>query len=333
MTENNLSKCINNEEADNLSVTVYEDESDLCYFNKSTRKRVINSSLSKRSPLAAINKPINQSQNQQDVKQPSTSKVSSKCIEVIQKKICGKEQNAIDPFGLLSDEILLHIFQYLPKKALHRVALVNTRFSRVILDESLWIRMDLGNRALRRGSIGKIISRGLIILRLAQAKIQSPIFESHFHIEGFQSKLQYLDLSLASIDITSLAQLLRTCRSLKKLSLEHVTVDINVCKEIAQNKDLEVLNLGMCRGLNQDSLILMMASLQSLTALNISWTNLTNENVEAIVTLITPAIMRLNISGCRRTLTDLSNYLGIFLKKPSYIILFLDFVNRSSSSC
>jgi len=308
MSENNLLKCVNNEDPENLSVTVYEDnDSDISFFNKSSKKRVISSSFSKRSPLTTINKTINQTSSQQDVCKPSSSKTPLKKSEPVLKKFHGKEQYLVNPFEMLSEEILLHIFQYLPKKALHRVALVNTRFSRVILDESLWIRMDLGNRALKRGSIGKILGRGFIILRLAQTKIQSPIFESHFRADGFQSKLQYLDLSLASIDVTSLAQLLKTCHLLKKLSLEHVPVDINVCKEIADCRDLEVLNLAMCEGLNQDSVTILMANLQSLTALNISWTDLSSESVETVVSLISPSIMRFNISGCRRSLTDTSN--------------------------
>lgn len=320
MSENNLLKCVNNEDPENLSVTVYEDnDNDMSFFNKSSTKRVISSSFSKRSPLTIINKTINQTSSQQDACKPSSSKTPLKQNETLVKKLHVKEQNIVNPFEMLSDEILLHIFQFLPKKTLHRVALVNTRFSRVILDESLWIRMDLGNRALKRGSIGKIFSRGFIILRLAQTKIQSPLFESHFRVEEFQSKLQYLDLSLASIDTTSLAQLLKTCRLLKKLSLEHVPVDTNVCKEIAECRDLEVLNLAMCEGLNQESVIILMANLQSLTALNISWTNLSSESVEAIVSLITPSIMRFNISGCRRSLTDISNNL-IFFTNSLFLI-------------
>lgn len=306
MSENNLSTKFNEDSA-NLSVTVYEDEADMCGIDKSTKKRVISSSLSKRSPLLSINKAV--SHGGIDANKPSTSKTPYKSSDSKHKK---HEKSLGDPFEMLSDEILLHIFQYLPKKALHRIASVNRRFSRVVLDESLWVRIDLGNRSIRRGAIGKILSRGFIILRLAQSRMQSPIFESHFRRDGFQSKLQYLDLSMASIDVQSLAQLLKTCLLLKKLSLEHVPVDIHVCREIAHNKDLEVLNLSMCEGLDQGCVTILMINLKCLTALNISWTNLTVESVEVIVSLISPTIMRLNISGCRRTLTDSSNaYLEI----------------------
>lgn len=54
-------------------------------------------------------------------------------------------------FESLSDEVILQIFKYLPKKALFRISLVCQRFRQIALDESIWIRMDLGNKSLRSG--------------------------------------------------------------------------------------------------------------------------------------------------------------------------------------
>lgn len=293
---------------DNLSgsVTVYEDDNDISYYNKSSKSRILNSSLGKRSPLALINKPSTSSSLSSHQQQHPT-KTPSKVDEAFVKRLQPKECVA-DPFQFLSEEILLHIFSYLPKKTLNRIALVNRRFSRVMQDKNLWVRMDLGNKLLRRGAISKILCRGLIILRLAQAKIQNPIFESHFILDGFQSKLQYLDLSMASINKTSLAQLLSTCRSLKKLSVESVPLNVDVCLEIAFNKKLEVLNMAMCEGLDSDSIIILLMNLKQLTALNISWTQLNVECVSAVVEQLTPTIMRLNIAGCRKSLKDRREY-------------------------
>lgn len=307
MNENiSFSKTLNTEYDDDrdssVSVTVYEDDSEVTYFNKSSMGRVLNSSVGKRSPLATLNKASNQagpssSHQIQAVKAPSV------IDDVFLRRLHPRESSP-DPFQLLSDEVLLHIFSYLPKKTLNRVALVNDRFSRVMLDETLWIRLDLGNKLLRRGAISKIICRGLLILRLAQAKIQSPIFESDFIHEGYESKLQYLDLSMASIDKPSLAQFLSTCRSLKKLSLEAVPISSDVCREIAQNKSLEVLNLAMCEGLNKEGVMLITTNLQNLLALNISWTQLNTSSVAFVIDNLTPTIMRLNIAGCRKSLLD-----------------------------
>lgn len=310
MSEQNLTNEIEDDSNAN-EVTACEDTNELTYYNKSSRKRLL--SHNKRSPLASINKTISKQQNHatgsSSSSHPTTSSVKtpSKLNESFYRRLQSKPL-PVDPFASLSDEIVLKVFQFLPKKALQRVACVNSRFCRISEDETLWIRMDLGNKALRRGSIGKVFSRGLIILRLAQARIQSPLFESHFVVDGFQTKLQYLDLSMASIDETSLAQLLSTCRLLKKLSLEQLKIDVHVCKEVAENKDLEVLNLAMCEGLEIDGLKILMTKLQALTAANISWTSLSSESMKILVTSIAPSIMRLNIAGSRRALNDSSKF-------------------------
>lgn len=76
-----------------------------------------------------------------------------------------------DNFAKLSDEILLSIFKWLPKKALCRSSLVNHRFHRVIQDESLWTRLDLAGKTITSFGLGRILMRGTIILRLAQSKV------------------------------------------------------------------------------------------------------------------------------------------------------------------
>lgn len=76
-----------------------------------------------------------------------------------------------DNFTKLSDEILLSIFKWLPKKTLNRCSLVNHRFHRVTQDESLWTRLDLAGKTIQPYALGRILLRGTIILRLAQSKV------------------------------------------------------------------------------------------------------------------------------------------------------------------
>lgn len=76
-----------------------------------------------------------------------------------------------DNFTRLSDEILLSIFKWLPKKTLNRCSLVNHRFHRVIQDESLWTRLDLASKTIQPFALGRILIRGTIILRLSQSKV------------------------------------------------------------------------------------------------------------------------------------------------------------------
>ncbi|XP_018783482.1 PREDICTED: S-phase kinase-associated protein 2 isoform X1 [Bactrocera latifrons] len=211
-----------------------------------------------------------------------------------------------DHFSTLSDEIILQIFKWLPKKALIRCSYVCRRFNRCASDESLWTRLDLGGRHLRAGALENILTRGVVIMRLAQAELSHPVFDSDFlHAEPkFESKLQYLDLSMVSVAKPSLKMLLSRCRQLKKLSLEHVPINDEICNEIAKNANLEALNLAMCIGLEAWSVRKIMESLKNLNSLNISWTNLSVDAVTSVVTNVTPNLLRLNMAGCRKTLYD-----------------------------
>lgn len=133
-----------------------------------------------------------------------------------------------------------------------------------------------------------------------------PVFDNDFlHAEPkFESKLQYLDLSMVSVAKPSLKMLLSRCRQLKKLSLEHVPINDEICNEIAKNLNLEALNLAMCIGLEAWSMRKIMESLKHLNSLNISWTNLSVDAVTSVVTNVTPNLLRLNMAGCRKTLYD-----------------------------
>ncbi|EDV47766.1 S-phase kinase-associated protein 2 [Drosophila erecta] len=210
--------------------------------------------------------------------------------------------SGINYFERLSDEILLDIFKWLPKKTLLRIATVCRRFNRCSRDETLWTRLDLGLRTIRPGALEQIVRRGVLVIRLAQASIQEPAFAQL--TEGFSARLQYLDLSMASITRSSLLILLSQCRQLKKLSLENTELDDTICAEIAKNEALEAVNLTMATGLTANSVRLMMESLTNLSSLNISWTDLSADAVTALVTHISPNVIRLNIAGCRRVLFD-----------------------------
>ena len=296
------------------SITIYEDKTELPYFSKTSKNRtlqMINENLGmdkpKRSPLATVSMNKAGCSYQQYAFPGSTARTPSKVADKIITDYYKKNQQKVSSknfFNKLSDEIILEILKWLPKKSLNKCLVLDVRFNRIAQDETLWIRMDLGNKALKSGSIGKIFARSFLILRLAQAKIAGPLFDPIFDLHGFTTKLQYLDLSLASIEVSSLQQLLSVCRSLKKLSLEHVNVDLSVCQQIAQNRQIEALNLGMCNGLTTDGIKYICKYLKNLSSLNVSWTNIRIESVECLVSKLSPTVTRLNIAGCRNTCFD-----------------------------
>lgn len=81
--------------------------------------------------------------------------------------------NGRDNFELLSDEMILQIFKWLPKKTLLRCGYVSRRFNRCASDESLWTRLDLGGRSLKAGAMENVLKRGVVILRLAQTEVSN----------------------------------------------------------------------------------------------------------------------------------------------------------------
>ncbi|XP_022214438.1 S-phase kinase-associated protein 2 [Drosophila obscura] len=210
--------------------------------------------------------------------------------------------SGINYFDKLSDEILLDIFRWLPKKTLLRMATVSRRFNQCSRDETLWTRLDLGLRTLCPAALEQVVRRGVLVLRLAQANIQEPAFTPL--ASDFKCRLQYLDLSMTSISRMSLRTLISQCRQLKKLSLENAELNDEICAEIAKNKSLEALNLTMASGLTARSVRLMMESLTNLNSLNIAWTDLSADAVTALVTHISSNVIRLNVAGCRRVLFD-----------------------------
>ncbi|XP_006622814.1 S-phase kinase-associated protein 2 isoform X2 [Apis dorsata] len=210
-----------------------------------------------------------------------------------------------DKFNKLSDEMILMILKWLPKKCLVRSMLVCKRWCQIARDEALWSRLDLGSKVLNEGTLGHILPRGVQILRLAQAEIADPVFLENSEVltDGYISKLQYLDLSMAVISPNGLAMLLSKCKYLKKLSLEKCTVNRLCCKAISDNNDLEILNLTMCDGLDIECIKNLM-KLKNLNAVNMAWCSLDTETMTLLCKSLPPSVTRLNIAGCRKTMTD-----------------------------
>ncbi|KAI4477801.1 hypothetical protein M0802_014633 [Mischocyttarus mexicanus] len=206
-----------------------------------------------------------------------------------------------DEFIKLSDEMILMIFRWLPKKCLVRCMLVCKRWCQIARDEALWSRLDLSSKVLNEGTLEHILPRGVQILRLAQAEIADPIYMENTEI--LSSKLQYLDLSMAVISANGLAALLFKCKLLKKLSLESCILNNACCYAIRLNTEISVLNLAMCEGINLEC-VKDLIKLRSLTALNVAWCSLDAESVSLLCKSLPPTLTRLNISGCRNSMMD-----------------------------
>ena len=135
----------------------------------------------------------------------------------------------VDFFNLMSDELILRVFRWLSKSTLAKCARVCKTWHRLSADESLWRRLDLGLSSVPAGVAGQVIGRGCSVLRLARATMEEPVFSQ----QGInKARLQYLDLSSATVMVTCLEQLLTHCSLLRNLSLEMCSVSDIICAAI-----------------------------------------------------------------------------------------------------
>jgi len=214
-----------------------------------------------------------------------------------------KEVKKEDLINQMSDEVFLSMFRWLPKSTLARCARVCKRWQRLTVDESLWRRLDLGMVTVIPGVLGQVLTRGCQVLRLARATVNQPVFTFPLS-SGRASKLQYLDLSMTSTSPSCLVALIGFCTKLRKLSLEMNTVTEAACSAVGKNKGMEVLHLGGVSGLTSRGLDKILTGCCQLVELNLGWTNLTEDSLDAVVGKSRPGLERLCLSGNRDTLTD-----------------------------
>eukprot|EP00058_Branchiostoma_floridae_P017114 XP_002602602.1 hypothetical protein BRAFLDRAFT_281526 [Branchiostoma floridae] len=236
------------------------------------------------------------------------------------------------PWERLSDELLLSVFSWLNKRDLSRCMMVCSRWHNVGLDESLWGRIDLSGKALRPAALGYLVARGVTVLRLARTDVCSPVFHDEMGLNCLPLKLQYLDLSMSNIEVSSVNEILRLCSRLVKLSLESCSVSGETLRYIGQCSDLDTLNLAMCTGIGEDheAMAYMMQQCNKLKSLNIAWTNLNYPTLAAAVSNLPRSIEHLNLSGFRSLLTDEAVYM-VVQRCPS--LFELDVRPTRSRSC
>ncbi|XP_061727334.1 S-phase kinase-associated protein 2-like [Cydia pomonella] len=210
-------------------------------------------------------------------------------------------QTGVDSFSVLSDEMMLSVFRWLPKRTLAHCMLVCKRWHRVACDETLWQRLDLGNKTLNKNALGRILGRLPVIVRLASSEIS----EWHPSSPPEQSRVQYLDLSMSTVDPRTLDCLLERCGGVKKLSLESIQVRDSTCQLIGKCSNLETLNLTMAQGVTAEGLTAILEGCVSLQSLNISWCNLSEAALTVLVSNLPEKLQRLNLGGARIMTDDM----------------------------
>ncbi|KAK7603508.1 hypothetical protein V9T40_003507 [Parthenolecanium corni] len=211
-----------------------------------------------------------------------------------------------DYFSILPDEVLLLIFKAIQfKPALVNCACVCRRWKNVAFDADLWFRIDLSQRTIEPGIMEEVLCKKPVVLKMSQTKVVTPMLKNVDDASpNLLSKIEYLDLSMASISPNELEILLRTCHNLVKLSLEFVGLSEGVCKEISKNSKLSVLNLAQAGNLNDTSLKIILTNCLKLNELNVAWTSLNASAIKCLCQYVSKDIDRLNLSGCVKEITD-----------------------------
>ncbi|XP_065309884.1 S-phase kinase-associated protein 2 isoform X2 [Dermacentor albipictus] len=270
---------------------------------------------------------------------PSASGTPSRTVPdtfTLHKRSKQDTSSGKDPFEDFSDETILEIFKWLPKPTLAICGRVCRRWMAIAFDESLWRRLDLSKKHLGPGVLGNALNRGVVVLRLATAEIKSPIFTdapmlSYPADESWPScKVQYLDLSMASISEDALCELLASCSNLKKLSLEQCTLNDRVCRLIGANHALESLNMSMASGFTHLGIASICRGCKSLTSWNLAWTKMTTACIDSLVLTATPVLQELNIAGCRSEITN--DHVSALVERCPHL-LELDLSDATEISC
>ena len=234
------------------------------------------------------------------------------------------------PFDLLSDEIVIKIFEFVPRTLLlNGCALTCKRLRNICYDDTLWKRIDLGGKTFGPGQAGKIILRGTKILRMAKTTVQPPLFSNDtdhnhskhlfntlpnkavsatHHSSRMELKLKYLDLSFSTIEETCLESLFQKCHNLKKVSLENCNLNDRILYYLSQNKTLDVLDMQMAVGITDQGLSYLAQGLRNtLVDVNLSWIGMDEDVIEEALLLLannSQTLRSLNIAGCKDALTD-----------------------------
>ncbi|CAF0895791.1 unnamed protein product [Rotaria sordida] len=208
-----------------------------------------------------------------------------------------------DYFNLLSDELILTILRYLPRTSLASMAQVCRRLRSLTYDPSLWCRVDMSRKQIESCYLRDVLLRGTIILKMYQTTVFGNSIYSPNRNTWF-TKLQFLDLTLATISSDCLLSLISACRSLRKLSLETLSLNLSIFEKLSLNSQLDTLNLTMCTGIDLDCCSILTSQMKHLRYLNLGWTQLSDQCVHYICRTIQSSIEQLTITGFRQGMTD-----------------------------
>lgn len=109
---------------------------------------------------------------------------------------------------------------------------------------------------------------------------------------------------MAEVSVENLSDIFEVCTKLRKISLEFLAVNEKVFVKVAQNHDLDTLNLSMCKGVNEKCLMLLSSQCKLLSELNLAWTHLSYSCLTNVLPVLPRRLTKLNLSGSRSNMRD-----------------------------
>ena len=113
---------------------------------------------------------------------------------------------------------------------------------------------------------------------------------------------------MATIHESCAESLFEKCRNLKKVGLENCKVNDTILFHLSQNTNLETLHMAMAEGVTAQGLsYLGQGFMDTLVEVNFGWIGMSDQMVEEAVLLFgnnSRTLRRLNVSGCKESLTD-----------------------------
>ena len=198
-----------------------------------------------------------------------------------------------------SDEVILNVLRFLNIEDIIRCSQLSKRFRRISQDESLWLKVNLSLRIFNRNYLQVVLNNGCKYLGLYHSRIKN--CDNDFILKK-PCQLRYLDYSYCQCRDRSkdgvLERILFSCNSLEKLSLARITISSEITNGICvlNGSTLNTLDL-CCAKFDQDSFQQIIKACVELTELNLSHTDLVEDDIKFLVHNVSQKIEKLNLSS------------------------------------
>ena len=219
----------------------------------------------------------------------------------------------------LPDEVILKVLGNLGMEDLFACAQLSRRFKCVSQDESLWIKMNISLRKLPMSYLLRVLDNGCKYLSLYHSRIRAETGTSDDFILKKSCQLRYLDFSFCkAFDDFVLERILVSCNSLQKLSLARIRfLSCDMIHGICTKNSSTITTLDLCSARFSESHIgtyrnyfqTIIKNCDKLTELNLSYTDLSREDITFLVTNLTETIENLNLASIK----------GIYIK---FVLIF-----------